>query len=522
MAKSMYDIIKKQNGERFAQAIRAYDNGIFDIPNIDKTVKYAGQNAEPILSFLESLKNIKIEEHGVYQDPITLLDQAGYNAYYADTLEKQNAISQYFQADEKLCTFRDKSRFKKYFIVHAVHKDVKNIRRTDFPNPEREDRYGTSVISIQILKTGGFISIKNRYNHTVENCDNTFGSNPDNIIKGLSASLEHYFNVDFSAQDVELPQNFAFVKGKIIHYEREIENTYFGKNFYCQDGEITEVDNVSRLMLDYFVLDLKKNKIINPAIDDCFPDILQKEIDGKQLKVSEGKDGVKTLYADGTEILKVKNGKMISLTLPNTVEIGNNFLYYQKTLISFNGSKVQKISKYFLYENTDLKNIQLPEAQEVGEYFLHSNEAIERINFPKLVRIGNIFMDRNEIVKSIRLPNAEKIGHNFLISCKAAKGIVLPKARSIGWNFLAYNENILIVKLPCLERVRDGFLYHNKALNVMIAPKLDRKTYGDLLGRHKHVHCFKQRSKNKSQPGSELQPSKSIWKRVHEALFQSR
>lgn len=45
MAKSMYDIIKKQNGERFAKAIRNYDNGIFDVPNIDKIVKYAGRGA---------------------------------------------------------------------------------------------------------------------------------------------------------------------------------------------------------------------------------------------------------------------------------------------------------------------------------------------------------------------------------------------------------------------------------------------------------------------------------------------
>ena len=39
MAKTMYDIIKKQNGERFAKAIRNYDNGIFDIPDLDKIVK---------------------------------------------------------------------------------------------------------------------------------------------------------------------------------------------------------------------------------------------------------------------------------------------------------------------------------------------------------------------------------------------------------------------------------------------------------------------------------------------------
>ena len=51
----MFKKIKKQNGERFAKAIRAYDNGIFDIENLDKIVKYAGREAEPIMDYLISL-----------------------------------------------------------------------------------------------------------------------------------------------------------------------------------------------------------------------------------------------------------------------------------------------------------------------------------------------------------------------------------------------------------------------------------------------------------------------------------
>ena len=42
-------VIKKQNGEHFAKAIRAYDNGIFDVPDLDKIVKYAGRKAEPLI-----------------------------------------------------------------------------------------------------------------------------------------------------------------------------------------------------------------------------------------------------------------------------------------------------------------------------------------------------------------------------------------------------------------------------------------------------------------------------------------
>ena len=80
---------------------------------------------------------------------------------YKDELE--NAIKQYFAPDEELCTFRDPSRFQRYHIINAVRKDVDKIKRGN--PPQRDDEYGTSVISIQILKTGGFISIKNRYNH---------------------------------------------------------------------------------------------------------------------------------------------------------------------------------------------------------------------------------------------------------------------------------------------------------------------------------------------------------------------
>ena len=89
--KTVFERIKKQNGEHFAKAIRAYDNGIFDMPGIVDIVKYAGREAEPIMNYLVSLKDIKIEPQSVHKDPSTLLSEAGYDAYYADNLEKQNA-----------------------------------------------------------------------------------------------------------------------------------------------------------------------------------------------------------------------------------------------------------------------------------------------------------------------------------------------------------------------------------------------------------------------------------------------
>lgn len=133
----MYNIIKKQNGERFAQTIRNFHSGIFDVPNIDRIVQYAGLDAKPILKYLVSLNNPKTIKQDAHQDPIELLDKAGYDAYIADTLEKQNAIQKYYATGEGLCTFRDPDRFKKYYIINAVRKDVDKIKRGDDMNNGR-------------------------------------------------------------------------------------------------------------------------------------------------------------------------------------------------------------------------------------------------------------------------------------------------------------------------------------------------------------------------------------------------
>lgn len=293
----MFDIIKKQNGETFAKAIRNYDNGIFDIPNLDKIVKYAGRQAEPIMAYLVSLKGGSIEEMSVHRNPIDLLDKAGYRAWYVndvDTPEKsvedcerdQNAIAGYFRSAEAaehgytgghprtnvgssehgelICTIytnlgsAHKQRFKDYYIINAVKKEVDgddkkpeeqwNIKPSD--NPEREDEYGTSVISIQILKSGGFISIKNRYNHTVHNPDNTFNSNPDAIIYGLSDALKHHFNVDFSSQMTQLPRGYTLFNDQIFKYVREIEDVYFGvDSAYVKNGVIHDLDKSTEFLI---------------------------------------------------------------------------------------------------------------------------------------------------------------------------------------------------------------------------------------------------------------------------------
>ena len=88
MSKSMFDIIKKQNGEAFAKGIRDFDARIFTIPELPNIVRYAGRDATPVLDILNAFLDEPIEQDASNIDPFDLLEKAGYDAFYADTLKK--------------------------------------------------------------------------------------------------------------------------------------------------------------------------------------------------------------------------------------------------------------------------------------------------------------------------------------------------------------------------------------------------------------------------------------------------
>ena len=503
----MFKKIKKQNGERFAKAIRAYDNGIFDIENLDQIVKYAGREAEPIMDYLISLKGVEIAEHTVSKTPLQLLDEAGYDAYYADTLEKQNAISHYYADGEKLCTFRDPHRFERYYIINAVRKDVDSIRREDFPNPEREDKYGTSVLSIQVLKTGGFISIKNRYNHTVQNPDNTLNSNPDNIIEGLSMSIKQHFNVDFSAQKAYLPRGYTYINDKLIKYEREENNIYVGDSFYVKDGVVTELNKDYQEMIESaFILDKKNGTITDICgIDSAFADVLQNEIAGKKISVSKDKESDTTkILVDGQELCTLQSGKITHLNLLETTEIPDDFLskFQLDSLQALNAPKLKRIGDNAFNSNLSFL-MEVPELEEIGNNtfseYAHSNmhlcipkirkigdnsivhiskkgwtfNHLEEVGnnslhdicanyFPKLKKVGDNFCDMGlGYTETLYVPELEEMGDNCFANAGEVEDLNFPKLRIVGENFLrglAQKSKGRRVNLPNLEEVGDNFM----------------------------------------------------------------
>ena len=489
----MFKKIKKQNGERFAKAIRAYDNGIFDIENLDKIVKYAGREAEPIMDYLVSLKNVEIAEHTVSKTPLQLLDEAGYDAYYADTLEKQNAISKYYADEETLrnlasqdlishqyapygeglCTFRDPHRFEKYHIINAVRKDVDDIRREDFPNPEREDKYGTSVLSIQVLKTGGFISIKNRYNHTVQNPDNTLNSNPDNIIEGLSMAIKQHFNVDFSSKKAYLPWGYTYINDKLIKYEREENNIYVGDSFYVKDGEVTELNKDYQEMIEHaFILDKKNGTITDICgIDSAFADILQNEITGKKISVSKDKENdTTTILADGQEVCTLQSGKITRLNLLETTELPDNFLSKFKldSLQELTAPKLKRIGDNSFNEVFRFKMV-LPELEEIGNRSFFNGSHYD-LDMPKLKKVGVSTLNYWSPPKDYRFDCLEEVGDSSLSHIKTSS---FPRLKKVGSHFcetsLQYEENLYV---PELEEVGNKCFCNIHEISEINFPKL--------------------------------------------------
>jgi len=147
----------------------------------------------------------------------------------------------------------------------AVKENVDQIKREDFVKPSRQDEYGTSVISIQFTKTSTHtLSIKNRYNHTVNNPDATFSNNLDNIIPGLTDSFARAGYVQTYVKPCfELPNYVLAADGKYYKYNIEINNIYYCPNNVIIDNfEVHEYNKDSFIVFDYFILDLKEKKIL--------------------------------------------------------------------------------------------------------------------------------------------------------------------------------------------------------------------------------------------------------------------
>ena len=483
----MYDIIKKLKGEAFAQGIRNYDARIFDVPDIQEWVRYARRDVEPLLPFLRSLISKSKTQEISDKSPFELLKQAGYTAFYVDTLKKQNSIKKYFSKKEELCTFSDPNRFKRYHIIHCVKEGADKLKRSDFKGHEdRQDEYGTSVISIQILKTGGFISIKNRYNSQVLDCDNTFDSNPDNIIKGLSASLEKHFKLQLQAPKVPSPCGYTYQRGCIYRYNYERDNVYIGDGFYVKDGNISKIYKDYQFPIGSYLFDLKEKTVKSLGYEnDPYVQIMNEEMADKKIQ-KRVVDGSIHLYLDGELFFKTKKKSDIDyfdidcvdyideITLSKARELPDGDVCGKlfKKVSVMRAPEVRKIGSNCLC-NVDF--FDLPKLEETGNHCFSYRymDGMDKIYLPHLRKIGNECFARIAPVSKIILPELREAGDETFIGISSCSTLLLPKLERIGSKSIAANANLTKIIAPCLKSMGSYCINGNDMLESLCLLQLE-------------------------------------------------
>jgi len=511
-------IIKKYYGENMMHLCRELFSTILEIegllskimldtfaPNRFLYEDIIEQNKiESFKNNIYELSNLEIEDNvKTNKTPEELLDEAGYYLYECKTEKEIQYFKKYYESKEELCTFNG-GRLDRCHVFFAVKKDVDNIKRKHFKNPERQDEYGTSVISIQFTKGKiNTLSIKNRYNHTVSNPDATFSNNLENIIPGLTESFEKKYNLNINqntSKDFDLRYYVKANDKKYYKYNYERNNIYYCPNNIIIDNyEVKQLEKEKYILLDYFIIDLVNKEIYlyDTDIKDSFIDGLNniQKINITKIPNSEEKQIELILEEGNRVIIKIdKVNRIIEYTNNNLIEVRDNFLYINRDLkklaipnVEFCGAnflqnnknlknlyafELRKVGNCFLQRNEALYEIIVPKLEQVGTNFLSFNNSLNRFSAPKLEKIGDYFLHYNEILNDIKLPRVKKIGRYFLNNNRSIEYIDLPETQTIYDGFMWNNTILKSVNFPKLKEIKDYFLYENKSLNTINLPEV--------------------------------------------------
>lgn len=536
-----FKFLKKHYGDRFAKLCRSLFPTI--LQQKDKLTEIISNNFDNVSTLYDDLDSVKEDFRDfvysffdVKQKPLTktrktpekLMENAGYVLFECETNDDILKFKKYYAPDEELCTFNER-RLITCRVWFAVKKEVlENINAIERENPpDRQDSYGTSVISIQFTKgEHSYLSIKNRYNHSVSNPDCTFNNNLDNIIPGLTYAFCKHKKIKLATnKDTTNLKNYLYDKG----YRRCKTNKYYKTSIKISDGyaclnnyilkndnSTLHFDKSKYILIENYLIDQEHKQIINLAkirnltlekVEYIFDKIENLKKNGTPLEEinNEFDEGcnlsivnaftksigeIKSInisYGENkTKIINItpKNGEVIKLFVdksnliikyfnPNAIEIEDDFLFQNSYIQEISLPNVKKIGNGFLQCNDSLTKIDLPNIQIIGNDFVYMNKKLSNINFPKLERVGNNFYCLNNNIENINLPNLKYIGDAFLSSSINLTSLSLPSAEEIGYSFLRYNKNLTSINLPCVKKIGDSFLLHNEELISLNLPNVE-------------------------------------------------
>ena len=424
----------------------------------------------------------------VEKTPYELLKEAGYNLTECLTEEEIQKFKKYYKQSELLCTFGG-GRLDRCVVFWAVKENAEDIKREKFEHPKREDEYGTSVMGIQFNKQGMCtVSIKNRYNHAVNNPDATYGNDLDRIIPGLTKSfgalLQKEYGLELDNSNIErfkLPGYVVANDGKYYKYNMEINGDYYcpGNIVIKQGGEVTSVGNPEEcLLIDYFYIDKKKKKIeVYADTKDSFVDNLQRieKIEVFKFEDENANRAIKIYLQNAEEpaIIAIdKNNQIVKYINKNVINIGRNFLKHNKGITTLEMPNLTQVGSNFLLDNIVLTKLEMPNLIQAGYNFLCYNKGLTKLEMPNLTEVGSNFLCSNERLTKLNMPNLTEVGDCFLCSNEGLIKLNMPKLAQVGEDFLYSNEGLIKLEMPNLVEVGNCFLCSNEGLTKLEMPNL--------------------------------------------------
>jgi len=404
LCREHFPTILEHQGELSKILTDNFAKDIFLYENIEKDKEYLKSFINFVFSRCEENqgKSLLINTGKTVSE---LFAEKGYDFFECKTTEDIQNFKKYYQEDEELCTF-NQGRLQDCYVFWAVKKNVNQIKRENFPNPKREDEYGTSVMSIQYTGIPPHIlSIKNRYNHTVINPDATYSNNLENINPGLTKAMEqdyHMFqaNIDNS---FNVPGYVNSNENKFYHYNYEENNIYYCPNNVIIDNfQAKKYDKEKYIVMDGFILDLVNKKIeaYDRKNDDSFPDTIKniEKINVKNNKKEKIKRvEIKTKDSDELIIIELnEKNQIITYTNPLVTQIKDDFLYKCRTLKKLSLGNVIEIENSCLAENETISELYVPKVTRIGKYALEKNPYYK--NLYKIIFLKNA---KNKIVNKL-------------------------------------------------------------------------------------------------------------------------
>ena len=362
--------------------------------------------------------------------PYEILDEAGYNLYECKTEEDIQSYRKYYAPNEVLCTIYNGGRLATRDCFFAVRKDVDEIKREDFTNPDKQDEYSTSVLGIQFTRDKhSTVQIISRYNHTVDNPNCTLNNDLDSLVPGLKQSFtnllkERGMDLEQSQSDekpFEIPGYTLAGDGKYYKYNMEILGEY-----YCPDNIVIlggdpqiAIAPEKGIVMDNFCIDFENKRIvqISAGEPDVFLDDL-KDIEKIDVEKVEEKGRTIKIRLKDKELPVIigidEDNQIIKYENPYLQQVGDNFLVYNTRLKELNLPQMQQVGHNFLYHNTSLTKLNLPQLQKVGVGFLGTNRVLTRLDLPNLQQAQNGFLMTNTVLEEINLPQLKKAESGFL------------------------------------------------------------------------------------------------------------